>query len=72
MKKSLTILVFASLTFFSFSQNYDSTRVPAHFGGAVTLTTKGISIIPNLTLGKPAVIFDMSAGRKLSFEPQFR
>jgi hypothetical protein len=72
MKKSLTILFFASLTFFSFSQKYDSLRVPAHFGGAVTLTTKGISIIPNLTLGKPAAIFDMSAGRRLSFEPQFR
>jgi hypothetical protein len=47
-------------------------KEPPHFGGAVTVTTKGISIIPNLTLGKPAAIFDMSVGRKLSFEPQFR
>jgi hypothetical protein len=57
MKKLLIIIVFSSLTCLSFSQKTDSTRVPAHFGGAATLTTKGISIIPNLTLGKPAAIF---------------
>ena len=43
-----------------------------HFGGAVTIQSKGISTIPNLTLGKPAIVFDMSVGRKLTFEPQFR
>lgn len=42
------------------------------FGGAVTLQSKGISTIPNLTLGKPAMTFDMVMGRKLTFEPQFR
>jgi len=42
------------------------------FGGAVTIQSKGISTIPNLTLGKPAIVFDMSVGRKLTFEPQFR
>jgi hypothetical protein len=72
MNKALLSIVFSSLTYICYSQKTDSTRTPAHFGGAVTVTTKGISIIPNLTLGKPAAIFDMSAGRKLSFEPQFR
>ncbi len=43
-----------------------------NFGGAVTIQNKGISTIPNLTLGKPAVIFDLKVGRKLTFEPQFR
>jgi hypothetical protein len=43
-----------------------------HFGGSVTLTTNGISTIPNFTLGKPAVIFFMSVGRRISFEPEFR
>lgn len=41
--------------------------------GAVTVTTKGISTIPNLTLGKPAAIFDMSVVKgKWIFDPQFR
>jgi len=43
-----------------------------NFTAVVTVQNKGISTIPNLTLGKPAVIFDMKLGRKLSFEPQFR
>ncbi len=55
------------------SQEKDSTRkVESHFGGSVTITNKGISTIPNLTLGKPAAIFIMSAGRKISFDPEFR
>jgi hypothetical protein len=55
------------------AQKNDSTPAKiSTFGGAVTVQTKGISTIPNLTLGKPAVIFDMKVGRKLTFEPQFR
>lgn len=43
------------------------------FTGAVTVTTKGLSTFPNLTLGKPAAIFDLSMGsEKLRFEPIFR
>ncbi|TAL61662.1 MAG: hypothetical protein EPN88_14480 [Bacteroidetes bacterium] len=72
--KSALILYFLfNLTNVSFSQNSDSTKVSGHFGGTVTITNYGISFIPNFTLGKPAAIFDMSAGKgKLSFEPQFR
>ncbi len=44
----------------------------SNFSYVVTVQTKGISTIPNLTLGKPAAIFDMKIGRKLTFEPQFR
>jgi len=43
------------------------------FNGRATLTTKGISTFPNLTLGKPAAIFDFSAGgEKFRFEPTMR
>jgi hypothetical protein len=55
------------------AQKNDSTHAKINtFGGAVTIQSKGISTIPNLTLGKPAAIFDMKIGRKLTFEPQFR
>jgi len=55
------------------AQQNDSTKVKTSvFGGAVTVQTKGISTVPNLTLGKPAIVFDMSMGRRLTFEPQFR
>ena len=42
-----------------------------NFTAAAMFQTKGISTIPNLTLGKPAFTFDLMVGRKLSFEPQF-
>ena len=57
----------------AFSQQRDSTATPIRFGGAVTVTNNGISLLPTFALGKPAVMFDMAVGRrKLSFEPQFR
>jgi hypothetical protein len=68
----LLFIVFLLLTHFAFSQNTDSTKVVSHFGGAVTVTNNGISFIPTFSLGKPAVIFDLSMGRRLSFDPQFR
>ncbi len=43
-----------------------------NFTAAVLFQTKGISTIPNLTLGKPAFTFDLKIGRRFSFEPQFR
>lgn len=55
------------------AQEKDSTISKiSNFGGAVTIQSKGISTIPNLTLGKPAAVFDLKVGRKLAFEPQFR
>lgn len=72
-KNAISLFVLFNLTCVSFSQTIDSTKAAGHFGGAVTITNYGISFIPNFTLGKPAAIFDMSAGKgKLSFEPQFR
>ena len=43
------------------------------FTGSATVTTKGLSTFPNLSLGKPAAIFDLSMGlKKFRFEPIFR
>lgn len=51
----------------------DSSQRSVHFAGAITLTTKGISLIPTFTLGKPAAMFDLAVGgKRLSFEPQLR
>jgi len=65
----LIICISASLS----AQDSDSIIAKINnFTGVVTIQNKGISTIPNLTLGKPAAIFDMKMGRKLTFEPQFR
>jgi hypothetical protein len=59
---------------FSQAQTADSTKQETgFFSGAATLTTKGLSTFPNLTLGKPAAILDLSmGGNKFRFEPIFR
>jgi len=55
------------------AQKGDSTIARINnFTAAVTIQSKGISTIPNFTLGKPAAVFDLKLGRKLAFEPQFR
>jgi hypothetical protein len=57
----------------AFAQGADSASYPTVVRGSVSVTNKGISTVPNLSLGKPAAIFDLSVSRKaLSFEPQFR
>jgi hypothetical protein len=68
----VTVFILCNIGFNTFSQASDSTKPVSHFSGYINLTTKGISSLPNLTLGKPAVIIYLSAGRNLRFEPEFR
>ncbi len=71
--KVISLLFLVSISQNLFAQNEDTTAPKINnFTAAVTIQSKGISTIPNLTLGKPAIIFDMKLGRKLTFEPQFR
>ncbi|MBD0297615.1 MAG: hypothetical protein ICV84_20900 [Flavisolibacter sp.] len=75
-KKALLFFALSILPQFTFAQKSDSINsinYIGHLTSVVSVTTKGISTIPSFTLGKPAVIFDLSIGtRKISFEPQFR
>lgn len=71
-RPALPFLLLLVLPLGIWAQKTDSTATPLRFGGAVTVTNNGISFIPTFTLGKPAVVFDMTLGRKLSFDPQFR
>jgi hypothetical protein len=57
---------------FTYAQEVAQIEKANYFGGAVTVTSNGISLLPSFSLGKPAAIFDMKVGRKLTFEPQFR
>ncbi len=54
------------------ARDSDTTKV-SFFTGAATITSKGLSTFPNLTLGKPAAILDLSVGgEKFRFEPTIR
>jgi hypothetical protein len=72
LKRTLLIVVLLGISSFSFSQASDSTKIVKYFGGSVLVTNKGISTIPNFTLGKPAAIFNFTFGKKIRFEPELR
>jgi hypothetical protein len=51
----------------------DSATTEAHFSGAISATNNGISLVPTFSLGKPAVLFNLSIGKgRLSFDPDIR
>lgn len=54
------------------AQSSDSTRSVNYFGGSVAVTNNGISLLPTFSLNKPAALISLSAGRRLTFEPEFR
>ena len=69
----ILICLFSGLTSVYLKAQKPDTLKTSYFTGAFTLTTKGLSTFPNLTLGKPAAIFDFSAGgEKFRFEPTLR
>lgn len=73
MKNSAVTIVFLFIFVSLAGQNADSIQLPFHAAGSITLTTKGISMIPNLTLGKPAVMFEFNMAKgRVSFDPQLR
>lgn len=56
-----------------FAQDVDSTRSRFVVEGLFTVTNKGISTIPSFTLGKPAVLLNVSVARNgFAFEPELR
>lgn len=66
------VAAFFFVPFFLTAQEND-TLIVRSFTGTATVTTKGLSTFPNLTLGKPAAVFDLSVGgEKFRFEPTLR
>ena len=71
--QALAIMYFLTHLLNVAAQSSDTIPKTRSFSGAITLTTKGLSTFPNLTLGKPAAVFDFSmGGEKFRFEPTLR
>ena len=71
-KKMFLFILLLYTAQFSFSQKTDSAKKINHFGAGISVTHNGIAFVPAFSLGKPAAIFDLSVGRRLSFDPQLR
>lgn len=73
MKKMISVLGILFWAFLSHGQMVDTTAAPTFIRGQITLTNNGISLIPNFSLNKPALLNDLSVGRgRFSFDPMFR
>lgn len=70
-KKPITVGLFLFL-FFNISLAVLSQESSVNVSGSASVTNEGISIVPALSLGEPASIFNLSVGRRLRFEPELR
>ena len=73
-KKALLFLVLTNISLSAFSQ-IDSLKKaePLKASANIQITNNGISLFPNFSLGKPAVILNLSIGkRNIYFEPELR
>ncbi|HRD06484.1 MAG TPA: hypothetical protein PK037_02930 [Saprospiraceae bacterium] len=58
---------------FCIAQAADTMQSPVVFSGVITATNNGISLLPNFSLNKPAVLFDLSVSKnRVSFDPMLR
>jgi hypothetical protein len=61
------------ITQFSTAQDKDTSFRKYNLRGSITATNNGISLIPSISLGKPAILLTGSIGsNKISFDPEFR
>jgi hypothetical protein len=66
-------MLLTAVVLLTLSSTITDTARHTEVSGAVTVTTKGISLIPSITLGKPATIIDIGIDRAgFGFEPQFK
>lgn len=71
----LVLVVFSMFFSLTDLQAQETTPVvpTGQFGGVITATNNGVSIIPSFTLGRPALLFDLSlSGERFSFDPMLR
>ena len=73
IKKNLFLLLtFTIIGSVTFGQGKDNKQKNIHISGSSGITTNGISLVPNFSLGEPAVLFNISVAKdKLSFDTDF-
>jgi len=71
MKNSILFLFLFATSIGSLVAQEATPATPSgQFGGVITATNNGVSMIPSFTLGRPALLFDLSlSGERFSFDP---
>lgn len=73
LKFELIFTLFFALDYPGFSQTEETEKRGYTFRGNISATNNGISLVPTFSLGRPAVVFELSlGGERLSFDPEIR
>jgi hypothetical protein len=75
MRKNIFIFLLSLLIVLSntvYAQPLDKESDKLNCKTTLSVTNNGISFIPSFSLGKPAAIWEISIGNRLTFDPQFK
>jgi len=70
LKIVLLIILLLCFTDLGFSQGGSTDKLDV--SGSISVMNDGISTVPSLALGKPAMIYNLSVGKRFRFEPELR
>lgn len=67
-----TFLILIMLSFTKAGISQDKSTEKLNVAGSISVMNDGISTVPSLALGKPAMIYNLSVGKRFRFEPELR
>ena len=71
--KTALLVLFCSTAIFAEKADTLKKSEPLHASANIQITNNGVSLFPNLMLGKPAAIINLAVGKKhIFFEPELR
>lgn len=70
LQATLLIILILCFTKAGFSQEGSTYKLD--LSGTISVMNDGISTVPSLALGKPAMIYNLSVGKRFRFEPELR
>ncbi|WP_234571144.1 hypothetical protein [Rhodohalobacter sp. 614A] len=70
LRITLLIIIIVSLATVGFSQENSTEKLDV--SGSISVMNEGISTVPSLSLGEPAMIYNLSVGKRFRFEPELR
>lgn len=68
----LILFVFCNLAVPAFPQESDDSSEKLDVSSTISVMSEGISTVPSLSLGEPAMIYYLSVGKRFRFEPELR
>lgn len=70
LQTALLVILILCFTEAGFSQGGSTDKLDV--SGTISVMNDGISTVPSLALGKPAMIYNLSVGKRFRFEPELR